>query len=236
MDKVKKWFENVWYHYKFHIICVLFFAAFLIIVTVQMTSREKIDINIMYTGPHYITSSNLSGMKNAFIQTMSDDYNGDGEKGVQITDVTVMTDRQISERVKISDEIGEKFLYNPADNQESKKKFELEIFSGESVICLLDPYWFEYVCDASGLLPLEEALGYKPDNLINEYGVYLKDTEFGKFYTIFENIADDTVLCIRRMTTTTIFKNDKDEEARYNNHKEMLKDIFAFTIKEDTSE
>ena len=236
MDKVKKWFENVWYHYKFHIICVMFFLAFLVIVTVQMNTRENIDINIMYAGSDYI-GSDLAGMRNAFIQTMSYDYNGDGEKGVQITDITLMTDKQITERVKAADEIGEKFLYNPNDNQDAKKKFELEIFSGEAIICLLDPYWFEYVCDASGLLPLEEALGYKPSGIINEYGVYLKDTEFGKFYTIFENLADDTVLCIRRMTTTTIFKNNKDEDIRYNNHKEMLKDIFEFSIiKEDTSE
>ena len=233
MDKVKRWIDNIWYHYKFIIIAIIFFAVFLIIVTTQMKDREKIDINILYAGPEYITSD-MPGIKNAFIQTMSRDYNDDGIKGVQITDITILTDEQLAERTRAANMQGEKFLYNPLDIQEAKKKFELEIFSGEAIICLLDPYWFDYINEASGLLPLSEALGYKPTNAINDYGIYLKDTEFGKFYTVFETMSDETILCIRRMTTTTIFKSAKDEEERYNNHKEMFEDIFAFNIKKDT--
>lgn len=198
-----------------------------------MVSREKIDINVLYTGPEYI-ASDIKDMKTAFVQTMTYDYNDDGKKGVQITDITLLSDEQLSERTKAANAVGERFLYNPKDIQDSKKKFELEIFSGESLICLLDSYWFDYVVDASGLLPLKDALGYTPDNLINEYGVYLKDTKFGQFFTAFENLPDDTVLCFRRMSTKSIFKSEKKEEERYNNHKQMLKDIFEFTLKEDT--
>ena len=230
MDRVKRWIDNIWYHYKFIIIAIIFIAVFLGIMISQMTNKEKIDINVMYAGPDYITSE-LTGIRTAFIQTMSRDYNGDGAKGIQITDITVLTDDQLAERTRTANMQGEKFLYNPLDIQEAKKKFELEIFSGESVICLLDKYWFDYVSEASGLLPLSEALGYKPANAINEYGTYLKDTDFGKFYTVFDNLSDETVLCIRRMTTTTIFKSAKDEETRYEHHKEMLKDIFEFQPK-----
>lgn len=233
MDKVKKWFENVWYHYKFHIICVIFFAIFLVIVTGQMMSKEEIDINILYAGPNYVTSE-IPSMKNAFIQTMSYDYNGDGEKVVHVTDITLLTDAQLSQRAKDAAAIGEKFLYDPSDIQDAKTKFELEIFSGEAIICLVDEYWFDYVNESSGFLPLAEVLGYKPDNMINEYGVYLKDTAFGQFYTVFENLPDNIVLCIRRMTTTTIFKSTKKEETRYEYHLQMFKDIFDFKLKEDT--
>lgn len=233
LKKILKWLDNIGYHYKFHIIAVIFFVIFIVIVTLQMTNREKIDINILYTGPEYI-GSELKSMKTAFVQTMTYDYNGDGEKGVQITDITLLSDEQLSERTKAANAAGERFLYNPKEIQDSKKKFDLEIFSGEALICLLDPYWFNYIVEASGLLPLKDALGYTPDNFINEYGVYLKDTKFGQFFTVFETLPDDTILCFRRMTTTSIFKGAKKEEARYNNHKQMLKDIFEFTLKEDT--
>lgn len=195
-----------------------------------MTNREKIDINIIYAGPAYI-SSELSEMKTAVKQAMTYDYNGDGEKGIQITGIVLLTDDQLSQLRKEADELDEDFLYNPNDLQDSRKKFELEIFSGESIICLLDPYWFNFVIEGSGLMPLEQALGYKPDNMINEYGIYLKDTEFGKFYSAFEILPDDTVLCIRRMTTTTIFKSTSNEEERYGHHIQMFKDILNFKLK-----
>lgn len=236
MEKLAKWWDNFWYHYKWTVIIAGFFIVFFAICIVQLMTREKIDVYVMYAGPTVLSHQTIKDCESAFRQVMSDDYNGDGEKGVQFLDLTLMTDEQVAAAKKAAEEDGEGALViNPQTLSETKTRFNNEIFGGESVICLLDPAWFEYVKEGSGFLPLSEALGYTPEGAIDEYGIYLHDTDFGNFFSCFDYLPEDTVLCFRRMTTVTMFKNQKEEQTRWEINKLMLQDLMSFTAPETTT-
>lgn len=230
--KVYKWLDNYWYHYKWQTLMVLLFAVFLVIATGQLVTRPKLDINVLYTGPHVFGSSEIHSVEDAFEKVMSGDYNGDGTRGVGLTDISLMTEEQIVKAKTEAVSAGGTLVVNANAMRETERKFNLEISSGDSVICLLDPYWYVEVKAASGFLPLSEALGYKPEFALDDYGVRLRDTEFGQFFTVFSELPEDTVLCIRRLSTVSIFKGMESEKKRYDWHLSMFRDVFAFTFPE----
>ena len=233
MEKLAKWFDNFWYHYKWTVFVGGFFVLFFLICTVQMATREKVDVYVLYTGPAVLSHQTIKDCESAFRQVMSDDYNGDGEKGIQFLDLTLMTDEQVAAAKQAAEEDGQGALViNAKTMSETKTRFNNEIFGGESVICLLDPAWYESVKAGGGFLPLSEALGYAPEGAIDEYGIYLHDTDFGSFFGCFDYLPEDTVLCFRRMTTVTMFKNQKEEQKRWEINKLMLQDLMSFTAPE----
>ena len=236
MEKFTQWFSNFWYHYKLHILAVLFCAVILIIACTQIIYGKKIDVNIIYAGPQYFSSEMIRDIERAFEQAMSFDYNGDGVKGAVLLDMTLLTDEQIREMMTEAEINGEgKPVFDPIEISNLRKKLEMEIFAGESVICLFDPYWYRYILDAQGLRSLSEILGYEIENTVEGegYGIYLKDAAFGQYFSVLSALPEDTILCIRRMTTTSIFKGVKKEETRYSWHVAMFKDIINFKLKTD---
>ena len=96
MNKFLKWFDNYWYHYKWHTIVGAFVAVFLVIVIGQMASKEKVDVYIMYAGPKSFTPAVIHEIEDAFEDIMPD-LNGDGKKIVQFTDIMYLTDKKIEE-------------------------------------------------------------------------------------------------------------------------------------------
>jgi len=225
--------QNFWYHHKLATIIVVLAIIFLIVATIQMTTKDNPDINILYAGPFWLSSAEIRGIENAFIQTMSEDYNGDGKNLVVIKDIILLSDKQIDERIENARAEGIDDLYiNRNENLKLRNSLTTEIMGGESIICLLDPAWYDYVNAENGFMPLVEILGYKPENAFDDYGIYLKDTEFGKFFTAFQVLPDDTILCMRRMTVLSMFKGTKKEEERYNWHVRMFADILDFKVKE----
>jgi len=233
MKQILKWIENFWYHHKLAAVIIVFAVVFLIIATVQTVSKDNADINILYAGPFWLSSAEIRGIESAFIQTMSEDYNGDGKNLVVIKDIILLSDVQIEERIENAKAEGVTDLYiNRNENLKLRNSLTTEIMGGESIICLLDPAWYEYVNAENGFMPLVEILGYKPANAIDDYGIYLKDTEFGQFFTAFQALPEDTILCMRRMTVLSMFKGTKKEEERYNWHVRMFADILNFKVKE----
>ena len=230
---MKEWFENYWYHYKWATIITAFFVIIGIIMIGQVVTKENADVNILYAGPQWFLGSEIRGIENAFVQTMTEDYNGDGKKVVVLKDITLLTDGQIDYKLESALAEGiDDLVINRVENQKMRGSLTTEIMAGESIICLLDPYWFDFIKAESGFMTLQDILGYKPENAFDDYGIYLKDTEFGKFFTIFELLPDDTVLCVRRMTVLSVFKGAKKEEERYAWHTQMFKDIINFKVKE----
>jgi hypothetical protein len=231
MTNFKRWLDNFWYHNKITVIIVTFFVAFGFIMIFQMAAKDTEDINLIYGGPHIFTPAEIHNIEYAFEQVMNADYNGDGKNIAVLLDMTLLSDEQAIGKVAEAEAQGvTDLIISSNDMREMKKKFDMEMFSGESVICLLDPYWFNYLVEAGGILPLKDALGAKPDNAINDYGINLFETNFGKYFTALTAMPEDTVLCMRRMTTTSVFKGVKREEKRYGYHLQMFKDAMNFTL------
>lgn len=238
MSNLLKKLDNYWYHYKWPTLIALFFGIFCIIGIVQMTTKDKIDVNILYTGPYVFSPREVGEVEAAFEAVMSKDYNGDGEMGAEFTNIVLLTDDQVRE-VRQNAKTGSNSA-DAIDNvvidgnglREAENSFNQQIFAGEVVICLLDPYWYNEVKAAAGFVKLSDVLGSKPDYAIDDYGVLLSDTNFAQYFKVFARLPEDTVLCMRTISTISIFTGREKTEEKWNWNAEMMRDLFAFEFPE----
>lgn len=234
-EPIKKagFFENFWYHYKFHTIAALFGIFVIVVGVLQLTTKTNPDIYIMYAGEKFY--ENTDGITGAFVGAMPTDYNGDGEKAVNILQIRSLTDAQKNE-IKAQDDalaneykdgavagsnIDEEFLSSEAS------RFREEIMVGESVICIISPELYKEIKGNNVLLTLEEALGYKPKRAVDDYALRFKDLYITEYYSVFDTLPDDTLIVIRRVTAMTSIKGKKAEE-RHKNHVDYFKALVEF--------
>lgn len=226
--KIVKWIENYWYHNKWQTILVVFFTAFGAVAVSQMISKINDDVIILYGGPYQFSANETREIQSALQSVMSADFNGDGEKHVQMISILLMSQEQIETARKNAAASGNVVVLNNATLIQNRSQFSTQIFAGETVICLLDPNWYTDVYENGGFIKLSEALGYTPDNAIDEYSIYLHDTGIADYFTALQVFPEDTILCVRRMSTATAFKSEKKEAIRYENQLQMFRDMMSF--------
>ncbi len=226
-------FVNFWYHYKWHTIVALFLIAVFAIGIGQMATKVTPDIYIMYAGPYYY--QNTTSLTGAFKATMPTDYNGDGEKIVNILQAVYKTDEQIekekaeadAEASANKDDASFEFSFDYGFNKQEYDKFRNEILLGESIICILDPALYEEIKGDDLLLTLDESLGYTPDFANDEYSIRFKDLAFAKKYKVFEYLPDDSIIVVRRVTAMSSLKG-KTAEKRHEYHVNYFKAMVEF--------
>ena len=226
--------ENFWYYNKWKVIIGAFFLVVAIIVIAQFAGRENPDVYIMYAGESYLNVTGVDGMRNAF-RAVIDDYNGDGEHGIMLTTLTCHSDEQIAEREEAAREETREFYVDRSANMQNIKSFDAEIFAGESVICLLDPWLFDRVDAAGGFVPMSEIFTEEELASLELYGnsgIYLRSTKFAKYYTALGNLSEDTVLCIRRISSMSVFKGQKKYERLHDDHVDAFRRIALFEYPE----
>ncbi len=234
VDAAKSWLENFWYHHKWKVIISAFFAIVLGICTYQMVTREVPDVYIMYAGPEYLSAGDVISFKSAMREVM-DDYNEDGEKGMTLITLTCVSEEKLEKLKAEAEAASEEFYIDLAANSQNNKQFGMEIFAGEAVICLLDPSLYESVREEGGFVKLssiftEEELA--EIELFDECGVYIHSIKFGKYFGAMKDLPEDTVLCIRKVSTISAFKGKKKYEKLHEQHVDMFRNIILFEYPE----
>lgn len=219
--------ENFWYHHKWKTIVIAFLLITLTVATVQTCSRETPDVYLLYAGPAYLTPNEARAFQDAVAQVM-DDYNGDGERGVMLTDFNYLTEAQIDEKLAQAEADGVELVIDYSGNANARERFDLEIMAGESVICLLDPALYANVKSAGGLLPLSEVLDGIPPSAIDDTGIRFAETDFARYFTAAHVLPEDTVLCIRRVSTMAAFKGKRRVERAHAYHTQLFRALVAF--------
>lgn len=228
VKKITYWFKNYWYYYKWTVIISAFFIGVIIFCFAQSANKEKYDVCILYSGPHIFEIEEKNSLESAFLQIMSGDYDENGKKNVQIVDMPSFTDEQLREVLGDGDDPVLIATYAPYAIENMKQNFSQQVFSGDTVICLVDVYWYNILKKADSLVKLEEILGYKPDNLIDDYSAEFSKLDFSKFFDSAGKLPENTVICFRRMSTASALTGKKAAEKNYENSKKMLIDIFSF--------
>ncbi len=228
-SKIKNWFDNYWYYYKWGVIVVGAFIVIIGICLYQCASREKYDVNILYTGPHIFEVDEKDAISSAFEQIMND-YNGDGKKVADIIDLTAFTDEQIEEAIGTDDSEDTIVKYAPYTADRVKQSFA-NAMSGDGYICLVDRYWYDRLYENEAIVPLTEVLGYEPENMIDEYSVYLSNLDFYKFFSdSVGKLPSDTIVCFRKMPTTSAMIGQKDAKKVYSSSIKLFNAMFEFKI------
>ena len=230
MNRFLRWLDNYWYHYKWHTILISFAAVFLIVCVTQFATKEKVDAYVMYAGEKSFSVSELYSMEDAF-EMVATDYNDDGKKTVKMTDITVMTDEQIKENQKKAEEAGNSDYY--VDMQYMKDmqdKFKMQLTAGEAYLCLLSPEMYALDYEAGMYMTLSE-LGISSEIAVDDTAIRFKDTDFAQFFTVFQKVPDDTLICFRRMNVASKAKGKKEQQ-KYNDQIELFKSILEFEMQE----
>lgn len=159
LRKIFKWLDNFWYHYKWVTLVTAFFTVTLSIIIIQMITKTNPDSNILYGGPAVLTANQTKEIENAFNALLPEDFNGDGEKITSLQAITLMTKEQIAKAEAEAAENSSVFVYNPQSLENNKTSFSTQLFSGEYVICLIDPEQYKNAYKAGGFAPLSELFG-----------------------------------------------------------------------------
>lgn len=206
--------ENYWYHYKWPTIIGAFFIIVIAICTVQCATNKDADAMIMYAGNYAVPDDykerSLEGI-------MKKDYNGDGEKRVDVFQLVL----------NVVEKSGEYEYYDAVGQNEELQRLEIEFYTGQSVIYILHPYIYEQYRNV--MMPLSEILGEVPDGVayddraikLSELPSY-SETTLG-FY------PEECVLCIRNKRTQDNLVSRKDRDEYYEANKRFFCDIVMFS-------
>ena len=92
--------ENIWYHYKFHILVGLFLLVTLVVSLHSCVVKPKYDIQVFYvTGSSPMYNEQLAWLETA-VASHCGDVNGDGEVTVSVTGVRVGASSDATQRVQ----------------------------------------------------------------------------------------------------------------------------------------
>ncbi|MDD4772836.1 MAG: hypothetical protein PHZ09_04445 [Eubacteriales bacterium] len=208
----------------------MFFIVVGAVIIGQMIAKEEYDVVVLYGGPHQFTPNETREVQNALRSVMSDDFNGDGEKNLQLVSILLMTQEQIDAEKKSAAAAGKVVVYNSANLIQNRSLFSSQIIAGDTVICLIDPNWYNDIYENEGFIKLSDALGYTPDNAIDEYSMYFADTEIARYFTALQLFPEDTILCVRRMSTAVFFGSSEKLRIHYENQLQMFRDMMSFKV------
>ena len=209
-----KWFENYWYHYKWHPIAAVFTVIVLCVLITQCATRPRYDVHILYAGDKAVSTSKTNPERQRFLNSfrlVSSDFDENGEVSVAFKHLYAPDAEEIARLTELEKvgkgEVPDSLIY------EDKKVLDTMMISGEYYLLLLDRAVFDNYCARGVISSVEAHLSgsfsgeiVKGEN--GGSGVYLKDTEFYKLEGI-NTLPEDTVICIRMADA---FATDSDLE------------------------
>ena len=231
-------FSNFWYHYKWHTIIGLCVLVFLFVGVTQLKNNNPSDITVMFAGPMEIGTVEKEQMSSALTEILKSDPNGNGKKKADLYPLAVYTESQITELVEYKKEHGGTYpYYDRTEVEASYRSFSDHVLIGDYGVMLISPELFEEVKKEGGFVPLSEVLGSTPNEAVDEYGIRFRDTKFAKYYSVFDKLPENTVLCLRKTSQATgIFNSKKSAEKTYENNKNFFVEIMSFEYPEGYEE
>ena len=221
MKKIKGKIVNYWYYYKWHTLIVLFFAVVFTVLIVQMVSRPKYDIKILYAGPAIISDEQSKAICEAFSQLMPTDYDGNGEKNAELFSLIIMDDEQLKE----ANETYSDYFLNRGTINDNRETLTMNTLAGDYIIYLIDINCYADLRDNSAFAKRED-YGFDAGTPYDEYAVYLNSLDFAEFYTAFDVFPDSTLVCIKRVQVNE--DGDGKLVEAQQNHIDFLKSAAAF--------
>lgn len=224
--KINKW-ENFWYHNKTKVIMISVFTFIIGVAVVQFASQSNPDINMIYAGPDYITANMNRDFCNV-LETIMPDYDGNGEKYVQLNDLVFKTEGQIAEFEAELEANGDDGTFDRLANAQTSERFTYEIFGSTASICILAEDQYEMVANSGGFMRLDELFEEIPEGAIDDYGVRFSETKLYKFYDTAKIFPDDCVIALRKLSTASALTGKGKAEKLHANNKDLFCRILNF--------
>ncbi len=230
---LKSKLSNFWYHHKAKVLITAFFTFVITVVVVQFTGQSNPDVFILYAGPDYIATLDNQNFCKAVREVMTEDYNGDGEKKIRLTDVVFSTDAQMEAAKAEAAAKGEEYAFDGMLNKNNSDRFTYEVFGDNAIICILSWDQYEMVRSANGFVPLSEIFGAtEVKGAVDEWGIRFSETNFYEFYKNTHIFPEDAVLALRKPSTISAITGRDKIEKVHAYHVELFKRIADFRFPE----
>lgn len=228
--KFALWWENYWYHYKFHTILVLFAIFVCTVCFVQCSQKESGDLTVTFAGACGFENAedrdNLIEVLNA-VAPKSEQK--DEKLSVLLTTYSIFSEEEL--RARFTDEDGNfdsaSFQTAKGFNTDHLKTFGTYLMTGESPVLLTSEFVFDYQNMEEIAMPLSEIYGENlPASAYNEYAVRLGDTDFYRYYKAVQILPADTLVVFIR---SYVWGASADKEL-YADYERMFRAIVDFKI------
>lgn len=203
----QKWFENYWYHYKWHTIAGLFILFMAVTLIRDMVTREKYDAEMMMTGQAYVDYT-VSERMSLLLSQYAEDYDKNGEINVGIFANTFPADAAQAEMMMAA-----------------QTKLMAELSDGRSMVMILDDYTYSLIDDGNEDGFFVDISVYSDKAYDGGTKLRLADTPLGSDPGI-EPIAESYFLVLRSPDTRAANRNE-EAVANYQNQVALLKNLLA---------
>jgi len=227
-----RWLDNFWYHHKWKVIIITFFAIFFIVGIVQMAGKTESDISVTVATHTIYYKENVDALERDLESLMPRDRNGDGKKDANLRTFKIYSEDEMKAANEAeTDEDGNPVIYaDEAFNKEQIKQFNSYLGLGECTVMILSEYMYDDVVARRAndglLVPMSEIFGDNlPEGIMADgYGVRLADTGAYAHFDSFKTVPDDAVICILR---PFVF-NSGDGGDKYQFAVDYFKNIVSF--------
>ena len=205
-SKALSWLDNFWYHHKWKVIIIAFFAIVLIVGIVQMANKTEADITVTVATHTIFYKENVDALEGDLVSLMPADRNGDGKKIINLKTYKIYSESEMEKANEAeTDAEGNPVIYaDEAYNKEQIQQFNSFIGTGECSIVILSEYMYNDIVarrtDVSLLISMQEIYGDDaPEGVMSDgYGIRLKETGAYEYFSSFTTIPDDAVICVMR--------------------------------------
>lgn len=232
------WLDNFWYHYKWHVIIGGFFAAVLLLGLFQFLDRPKYDVNFVVAGTYRMDSEQVEDYNKVLNQMLPEDFDGNGEKNVNIMAFQVYSDAELKEEISRAEAAAEAesehFALDPQFSKyinDEMNNFTQYTMTGDCSAYLLTPHLYKSLVNENRLLPIAELYeGVElPEGVTEDgFGVYISQTHLYQYHPAMQVMPDDMILCFLR----PLVWGSSSKEQNYANEKEFFTSLIDYQIKE----
>lgn len=228
--------ENFWYHYKWHTIAALFVIVVISVCVTQCATNTRYDIQVLYAGNHAFGRTSEDGGYSEYATMMStlrdfaEDYDENGETNVSFLDLYLLTKDEIAELEK-----------NPETNapasyqllQENTAMLKNNLDMSEYYVCFLSERLFRQYSEGEAnkdrFARIESYIAEGGEyDYVSEYGIRLSSLDIKELPGFSHLDAEDTVVCIRRVSAMSVMVAGKASQRQFENGEKMLRAILAY--------
>lgn len=226
--------DNFWFHNKWKVIIITFFAIVLIVGIVQIVGKTEPDATIVVAVPETVTPLQSAEIGSSLVSLMPGDLNGDGKKEIQILSYAVYSEDELEDanHTETETEADGGWHYVPTVNQsynaEQYDEYTKYLLTGEATILFVSEYLYSNLIANDRVLPLSEVFG---DDLPavaalmgDGYGVRLGDLDVYDYIDALKVMPEDTMVCILR----PYIWGASSKAEKYEYSKSLLRNILLF--------
>lgn len=190
--------QNFWYHNKWTVIIVTFFVAVVAVCTVQMFTREKYDLAVVYGGTVHMDAEQREAFLSCIEGALPEDYDKNGERSVALIDYQVFSADELYVEVEtVIDGLETVVMQEQVAthwNSEQYEGLQSALRGGEYSLYFASPYVYQTLL-ADKAVRISDVTDV-PVLSYDGKAVELGDTDFYHCNQAVQVLPEDTVICL----------------------------------------